>query len=97
MPKLIKNQSGYQLQGSLTYDSVHALISQGSQAIQSKSKIVQIDCKQLSRIDSAGVALFISWQRYCEQNNQQLQLSNLPQQAYSLIKANKLDGFFVTM
>jgi phospholipid transport system transporter-binding protein len=97
MPKLIKNQSGYQLQGSLTYDSVHALISQGSQAIQSKSKIVQIDCKQLSRIDSAGVALFISWQRHCEQNNQQLQLTNLPQQAYSLIKANKLDGFFVTM
>lgn len=94
MPKLIENQSGYQLQGSLVYDSVNDLIAKGSEAIKSTSGTVQIDCEQLSRIDSAGVALFISWQRYCEQNNQPLQLTNLPPQAVSLIKANKLDEFF---
>ena len=94
MPKLIENQLGYQLQGSLVYDSVNDLIAKGSEAIAFKADTVQIDCKQLSRIDSAGVALFISWQRYYEQNNQQLQLNNLPPQAVSLIKANKLDGFF---
>ncbi|HFC92772.1 MAG TPA: STAS domain-containing protein [Leucothrix mucor] len=94
MPKLIKNQLGYQLQGSLVYDSVNDLIAKGSEAIAFESDTVQIDCKQLSRIDSAGVALFVSWQRYCDKKNQKLQLNNLPMQAVSLIKANKLDGFF---
>jgi phospholipid transport system transporter-binding protein len=94
MCKLVKNQSGYQLQGSLVYDSLSDLLAKGSTSIKFNSEIVQIDCEQLSRIDSAGVALLISWQRYCEQNNQQLQLTNLPRQAVSLIKANKLDGFF---
>ncbi|MCK5918088.1 MAG: STAS domain-containing protein [Cocleimonas sp.] len=96
MLKLIKNPSGYQLQGSLVYDSINDLLVKGADAIKFKAETVQIDCEQLSRIDSAGVALFISWQRYCEQNNQQLQLTNLPQQAVSLIKANKLEGFFLT-
>lgn len=94
MINLIKNQSGYQLQGSLVYDSVHKLIAKGAKAIASTSDSVEIDCEQLLRIDSAGIALFINWQRYCEQNNQRFYLTHLPLQATSLIKANKLDDFF---
>jgi phospholipid transport system transporter-binding protein len=94
MINLIKNQSGYQLQGRLVYDSVHKLIAKGAKAIASTSNRVEIDCEQLSRIDSAGIALFINWQRYCEQNNQTFHLTHLPSQAISLIKANKLDDFF---
>lgn len=93
MPKLIETKSGYQLQGSLVYNSVDALSKQGSDAINNKSDSVKIDCKNLSRIDSAGLAIFISWQRYCEQNNKKIKFIHLPQQAISLIKANKLDNF----
>ncbi len=95
MPKLIKNESGYQLQGSLTYDSVNDLIRQGSKAIKTSSDLIRVDCEKLSRIDSAGIALFISFQRYCEKNDKKLEFINLPQQAVSLIKANKLDNFLV--
>jgi phospholipid transport system transporter-binding protein len=94
MPKLIQNKSGYQLQGSLTYDSVGDFIRKGLSLIRVDTDKVQIDCQQLSRIDSAGIALLISWQRHCEQNNSKFQLVNLPHQAISLIKANKLDRFF---
>ena len=94
MLKLIENQLGYQLQGSLVYNSVNDLIAKGSEAIAFKSDTVQIDCKQLARIDSAGIALLISWQRYCDKKSQKMQLNNLSIQALSLIKANKLDGFF---
>ena len=97
MPNFTKTESGYQLQGNLVYDSVTELIQQGSEAIKSNAKIIQIDCKKLSRIDSAGIALLISWQRHSEQNKQKLQLNNLPEQALSLIKANKLDDFFGTI
>ena len=93
-PQLIQHKSGYQLQGNLMYDSIGEFIRRGSSLIRVDTKIVQIDCQQLSRIDSAGIALLISWQRHCENNNNKLQLINLPQQAVSLIKANKLDHFF---
>jgi phospholipid transport system transporter-binding protein len=94
MPNLIKTKSGYQLQGSLVYNSVDTLLQQGLGMLNNQSDIVKVDCKNLSRIDSAGIAIFISWQRHCEQNNKKLQLTHLPQQAISLIKANKLDHFF---
>ncbi|MCK5895914.1 MAG: STAS domain-containing protein [Cocleimonas sp.] len=94
MLKLSKDQSGYQLQGRLVYDSVSELIDKGSKAIQTNTPTVTINCQQLSRVDSAGIAVFIRWQRHCEQMNKKLHLINLPQQAISLIKANKLDSFF---
>jgi len=93
-PQLIQNKSGYQLQGNLMYDSIGEFIGKGSSLFRVNTETVQIDCQQLSRIDSAGIALLISWQRHCEHNNNKLQLINLPQQALSLIKANKLEHFF---
>jgi anti-anti-sigma factor len=94
MLKFSKDKSGYQLQGNLVYDTVNELLDKGSEVMQTSALTVIIDCQQLTRIDSAGVAVFIRWQRYCDQANKKLQLINLPQQALSLIKANKLDGFF---
>ena len=92
--ELIKNESGYQLQGSLTYDSVRDLIHQKLVVDGFNSDDIKINCERLVRIDSAGVALLIQWQRECEKYNKKLQLVALPYQAVSLLKANKLDDFF---
>ncbi len=92
MLNLTKTNSGYQLQGNLVYDSVTELIQQD--LTNTDTEIIKIDCSKLSRIDSAGIALFIRWQRHSEQNRKKLQLNNLPPQAISLIKANKLGNFF---
>ena len=94
--ELVKQESGYQLKGSLTYDSVGALIHQKLVVDRFNSNDITISCELLERIDSAGIALLIQWQRECEQHNKNLQLVNFPYQAISLLKANQLDGFFTT-
>ena len=96
MLKFIKNESGYALQGSLNYDSVSDLIHQRLALADFESNHVDINCQQLDRIDSAGIALFIQWQRECESNNKTLRFLNLSLQVTSLLKANQLDGFLVT-
>ena len=92
MLQFTKTNSGYQLQGNLVYDSVTELIHQD--LTNTNAKTIKIDCSKLSHIDSAGIALFIHWQRHSEQNKKKLQLNNLPPQAISLITANKLADFF---
>ena len=93
--ELIKSESGYHVKGSLTYDTVGDLIHQKIIADGLNIETIALNCEQLARIDSAGIALFIQWQRECEQNNKKLQLVNLPSQAVSLLKANQLDNFFM--
>lgn len=93
MPKLVKNESGYLLEGSLIYDTAVNFLADCIE-LETTAETVIINCEKLDRIDSAGVAILISWQRWCEEHNQKLQLKNLPKQAISLIKANKLERFF---
>ena len=90
--KLISNASGYLLQGSLNYDSITDLIPLKISQIDATT--VSVDCAGLERIDSAGIALLIQWQRECESHHKKLLLLNLPSQAISLLKANQLTDFF---
>ena len=93
--ELINNESDYQLKGNLTYDSIGDLIHQKLVSDGFNANEIKISCNHLKRIDSAGIALFIQWQRECEKNNKQLQFIDLPNQAVSLLKANQLDDFFI--
>ena len=94
MPQLIPTAAGYQVKGKLLYDLIEDLSRRKLSMPDSAAEVVILDCEQLTRIDSAGIAVFIGWQRECEKNNKKLQLLKLPPQATSLIKANKLDVFF---
>lgn len=96
MVKLVKNESGYYLEGSLIYDSITPFLK-NTVELETTSYVVEINCEKIKRIDSAGIAVFIAWQRWCEQNNKKLMLNKLPQQAKSLIKANKLEPFFSSL
>lgn len=91
--KLVQHKSGYQLKGRLVYNTIHFLLDKDI-TFPSNLSTISIDCQQLTRIDSSGIALLIQWQRLCENNHQKLQFKNLPEQALSLIKANQLKPFF---
>ena len=47
---------------------------------------IKINCGEVTRIDSAGIAMLIEWKRWCENNNKQCQIEGLQKQANSLIK-----------
>jgi len=51
---------------------------------------LNFDCSEVTRIDSAGIALLIEWKRACDNNNKQFSISNLPEQAKSLVDTYRL-------
>lgn len=53
-----------------------------------------IDCAQLSKIDSAGIAYLISCLRHAAAKNLTLAIENLPADAHGLMKAQGVSSFF---
>lgn len=94
MVELIADGQMFRLTGSLTYESVSNLLNRKVVDEDLQGDELSVDCDQLEHLDSAGLALLLQWFRACQQYNKKLTLNNLPAQAQSIIKANKLEGFF---
>ncbi len=97
-PQVIKSEQGMALSGALVFGSVVDLSEQGNQHFkqyrdqhQGDSPFV-IDCTGMERIDSAGIALLIEWQRQCKNDNKVCLFEGLPKQAQALIEAYRLQS-----
>jgi len=87
-------ENGLQLSGSLVFSNVSELLGQGTSELEvlqnSKIDTLIIDCKEISRIDSAGIALLIEWKRWCNNHKKKCLINGLPSQAKSLIETYRL-------
>ena len=95
--KITKSEQGMEISGALVFASVSDLLEQGNQQLkqhQDESTFV-INCKAMDRIDSAGIALLIEWQRQCKDKNKTCRFEALPKQAKALIEAYKLQSFIL--
>ena len=70
--KLIKSEQGFTLSGDIVFSSVSDLLKESDSYLKnglsnnsnkSKDLTFVVDCKEMSRIDSAGIALLLEWQR----------------------------------
>jgi len=88
---LSKNDEGFAISGSLVFETVSKIVDQGAERIQQhKTDEIVVDCQQLSRIDSAGIATLLAWQRESSHLNITCRFEQLPKQATSLLKAYRL-------
>ena len=77
--------------GELTFETVPALYQDSLGWFAGASELV-IDLAQVTRADSAGLALLIEWLRGAEKAGCKLQYNNIPQQVQNLIRINGLNG-----
>ena len=88
------NGNGLKVTGALVFASASSLLEKSKllldSQIQSSAATVNLDCSQVTRIDSAGIALLIEWKRACNQHRKPLSISKLPDQAKSLIETYRL-------
>lgn len=88
------NGNGLKLAGALVYSSASMLLEKSTlllkSQIQSADTTVNLDCSEVTRIDSAGIALLIEWKRECGSHKKQFSILNLPEQARSLIETYHL-------
>lgn len=96
--QVIVSEQGMTLSGALVFSSVADLVEQGNQIFKKYRKedqtesIFVIDCKAMERIDSAGIALLIEWQRQCKNHNASCRFEGLSNQAKALIEAYRLQS-----
>jgi len=91
MSQLIKTKQGIQLSGDFVFANMSALIKEVNLLLETHSdNQLSLLCHNISRIDSAGIAFFIEMKRWCKQQQKELNIQGLPQQAQSLIKTYKL-------
>lgn len=87
--QLIANEAGYQMLGEATFDTVQRCQLQPEFTGRDD---VQIDLSQLSRIDSAGLALLISWVIFAKKQQKSLYFVKIPAGLNAMIDMRGLRG-----
>jgi phospholipid transport system transporter-binding protein len=77
--------------GELTFETVPALYQDSLGWFAGTGELV-IDLAQVTRADSAGLALLIEWLRVADKAGCRARLANIPQQVQTLIRINGLHG-----
>lgn len=91
----IRVQEGsVQVHGPLTFATVAELFNQSTSVVQPTSAAVTIDMQNVSRADSAGLALMVEWLRVARAMGRQLRFVNVPAQLRRLIRVSGLEGAF---
>ncbi len=78
------------VEGELSYDTANAILEQTNSLFQTLN-VLEIDLANVSRSDSAGVALLVDWMRYAKQTNKDVVFHNIPAQILAIASASGID------
>lgn len=82
----------FAVSGALTFYTVPGLYEQDTRALLQASGPIAIDLGDVSRADSAGLALLVEWLRRAHENGLPVRYVNVPEQVRSLARVNGLSG-----
>lgn len=80
----------FQVAGELTFATVNALLEQAPVLFDSHHKL-NIDLAEVTRSDSAGLALLIDWMRLAKTTNKEIMFYNIPAQMLAIANASGVD------
>ena len=83
----------WQFEGELTMRPIEASYARWIKTRPKQGEWV-IDCKSVSRIDSAGLAFLLDCIAYSTSKKLSLRMLHLPRDAFKLMKAQGVDGLF---
>ena len=88
---LVDNGPGnWLLQGELGFRTVSAALLQAGARLQGEARI-EVDLRDVSRADSAGLALLVEWLREAENAGNEIVFINVPDQLRSIARVCGLD------
>lgn len=89
--EIIPVEQGLHINGDLVYATVSDLVNSSNAMLQQfEGTTINIDCSNLSRLDSAGIALLLEWKRWSLKNNKTFRMVGVKEKATSLISTYKL-------
>jgi phospholipid transport system transporter-binding protein len=78
------------LQGELDFQSVSSVLQHAGARMQREAHL-EVDLKDVSRADSAGLALLVEWLREAENAGNEIVFINVPEQLLSIARVCGLD------
>lgn len=84
-----QNPNCWHIQGELDFETVTQSLADFRQKQQQLGLPVQIDLSQVTRTDSAGLALLVEWLKIAQQNNKLLEFLNLPEQLLHIAQVSE--------
>ena len=76
--------------GELTFNTVSQIVTAAPGLFEKLSNL-EIDLVNVSRSDSAGLALLVDWVRYAKNTNKNIVFHNMPTQLLAIAHASGLD------
>ncbi|PWR00403.1 STAS domain-containing protein [Leucothrix pacifica] len=80
----------YQLSGQLGYDNAKAVALEGEKLMATSQQAITLDFAAVERVDTAGIAVILSWTRLAQEKQQSFAIRGLPAQALALIENSGL-------
>ncbi len=85
-------QGGFRVLGELSFATVAELLAQSTPVLEGASEPCCIDCSQLARVDSAGVALMVEWLRLRRAAGKDIRYTGISPETRAIIEVSDLDG-----
>ncbi len=86
----VNDDGSWLLHGELDFDTVPSLLAHPDVALRA-GKDIRVDFAEVTRVDSAGLALMIEWLRKAEQAGLSITFENVPEQLQSIARICDLD------
>ncbi|HEC75375.1 MAG TPA: STAS domain-containing protein [Methylophaga aminisulfidivorans] len=88
--KLDKSKQHYVISGEMTLESATVALAE-TKALFDDETHIEIDLKNVTRSDSAGLALLIEWARQAKQKHKTIRFLHIPEQMLAIAKASALE------
>ena len=85
----------FRLSGAATMNTVAALRTAGLQAFATSSGDITLNLAELTRVDSAGLALLIDWLAWARTTSRPLHFAALPEALRALARLSDVEPFLV--
>ena len=83
-------ETGWLLSGELNFETVPALLQHRGVQMEA-GKNLTVDLSEVTRVDSAGLALMIEWLRESERKDLDMTFTSVPEQLLSIARVCGLD------
>lgn len=81
----------YCIVGELSLETVPELFERGTRIMAQGVKTVELDLREVTRADSAGLALMIEWMRTAHRQHKNIVFRNVPPQMVAMAKISGLE------
>ncbi|NOZ53572.1 MAG: STAS domain-containing protein [Gammaproteobacteria bacterium] len=87
----IRSDGNYDISGDLSFETVSTLWQDSKTVFRNNGPLI-VDLRQVSRSDSAGLALLLEWIRMARKTGQSIAFHNIPDQLQNIARVSGIDA-----